>query len=152
MPRLLLVTRPLASFVRAAGEVTEAEVRGEAEVLPVASLFLPTLVMLPTTPLLALFTAFWCCKGCRSVRQPLRGLECPKNNFGFRFEIFTCCLCSSDCPCSPAKAWEVHHRSLFQRKIPHFARSPRPRGPRQDQGWRAWVPGAAPGSSVGEEW
>ena len=75
LPRLLLVTRPLASFVRAAGEVTEAEVRGEAEVLPVASLFLPTLVMLPTTPLLALFTAFWCCKGCRSVRQPLRGLE-----------------------------------------------------------------------------
>ena len=73
-PRLLLVTRPRASLVRAAGEVTEAEVRGEAELLPAVSTFeelpsisfppagLPLPVTLPITPLFALFTAwFWCC-------------------------------------------------------------------------------------------
>ena len=75
-PRLLLVTLPLASLVRTAGVVTEAESMGEAVLSLLDGLpNLPELLVLPATVLFALFTEFCCCcRGCRSVRQPLRGL------------------------------------------------------------------------------
>ena len=99
-PRLLLVTLPLASLVRTAGVVTEAESMGEAVLSLLDGLpNLPELLVLPATVLFALFTEFCCCcRGCRSVRQPLRGLVkyhiksiLPERK-RYIFDNFTCSL------------------------------------------------------------